>query len=63
MISILVEVAHSAGIGLNAAQLRAIPEMIAAKLIAPTGDDVGPFKITPLGQTILDEQGVGANES
>ncbi len=65
-IAALCEVARSAGTDLSATNKALLPDLIASGHVAPadTPDNAHPrYKLTPAGQAVLDERGVGANES
>ena len=62
-IAVMVEVAQSGGAGLNAQQQQEVPEMIAERLIEPAKEPSRKYKVTEHGQKVLDDRGVGANES
>jgi hypothetical protein len=66
-VSVLVEIARSAGTGLNPAQRLKLDALLAAglaELVAPA-DALEPtrYAVTRQGQRLLDERGIGANES
>lgn len=62
-ISVLVEVAQSGGIDLNAAQKQELPSLLSGGLIQRASEKPEKYRLTDTGQTTLDERGVGANES
>lgn len=65
-VAALVEVARSAGTGLSRDGLALLGDLIARGYVAQTADQDGGnprHKVTPAGQAVLDERGVGANES
>ncbi len=65
-ISVMVDVARSAGTMLSADKQARLSDLIAAGLIEPAKSNDGEgerYKLTPQGQAVLDERGVGANES
>lgn len=64
-IAVLVEVARSAGRDLNAGQRRELDQLISDGLVAPSKTEAGAsnYKVTPKGQSLLDQRGVGANEA
>jgi hypothetical protein len=62
-IAVIVEVAQSGGVGLNSQQHRELPELIAERMIEPATEPSGKYKVTAHGQKMLDDRGVGANES
>jgi hypothetical protein len=66
-LSVLVDIARSAGTDLNPAQRLKLDALLAAgliELVAPA-DLLEPAKyaVTRQGQRLLDERGIGANES
>lgn len=64
-VAALVEIARSAGAGLSREGRALVDDLKARGYVAETernGDNVR-LKITPAGQAVLDERGVGANES
>lgn len=65
-VAAMVEVARSAGAGLSRDGRALIGGLIAQGFVAETADADGGnprLKVTPAGQSVLDERGVGANES
>lgn len=65
-ISVMVDVARAAGTMLSDDKQRRLPGLVAAGLVEPTASNDGEgdrYKLTPQGQAVLDERGVGANES
>ncbi|HEY0330329.1 MAG TPA: hypothetical protein VGC77_14685 [Rhodopseudomonas sp.] len=65
-ISVLVEIARSAGIDLTAAQRAKLDQLLADGLIeraAPAASEPARYAVTRKGQGVLDERGIGANES
>jgi hypothetical protein len=66
-LSVLVDVARSAGTDLNAAQRAKLDALLAAGLIevvAPAdAREPTRYAVTRQGQSLLDERGIGANES
>lgn len=66
-VSVLVEIARNSGTGLNPAQRLKLDALLAVglvELVAPA-DDLEPtrYAVTRQGQRLLDERGIGANES
>jgi hypothetical protein len=62
-IALLVEIANSGGSGLRPERLSELVDLIAADYVE---GDTGPgerYKLTAKGQGVLDDRGVGANES
>ena len=65
-ISVMVDVARSAGTMLSDEKRMKLPALVEAGLIeaATSNDGEGDrYKLTPQGQAVLDARGVGANES
>jgi len=65
-VAALVEVARSAGTDLSRDKQSLLPGLIERGYVAPAsgGDGIHPrYRLTASGQAILDERGVGANES
>jgi hypothetical protein len=65
-ISVMVDIARSAGTMLSGDKQTRLPALLEAGLIeaAASKDGEGDrYKLTPQGQAVLDERGVGANES
>lgn len=65
-ISVLVDVARSAGRDLTSRQRSRLDELISQGYIESTDRDGEPtagFAVTPKGQRLLDRRGVGANEA
>ncbi|ABD89376.1 hypothetical protein [Rhodopseudomonas palustris] len=75
-ISVLVEIARSAGLDLSPAQRSRLEPLLAEGLIAVAGSDRietdqvetdqtmnTRYAVTPKGQQMLDARGIGANES
>ncbi len=65
-ISVMVDVARAAGTTLSDDKRMRLSGLVEAGLIeAATSNDgeADRYKLTPLGQSVLDERGVGANES
>lgn len=65
-ISIMCDIAKSAGADLTPEKAAALPDLVAKGLIEPaasdnTGND--RYKLTATGQKLLDDRGVGANEA
>ena len=66
-ISVLVEIARTSGLALSRDQRRELDGLIAEGLVKQITAD-GPledarYAVTPEGQKLLDDRGVGANES
>jgi len=66
-LSVMVDIARNAGTDLNAAQRAKLDALLAAgliELVAPA-DALEPtrYAVTRQGQSLLDERGIGANES
>ena len=64
-IAALVEIARSAGAGLSREGRALVGDLMARGYVAETdrSGDIVRLKVTPAGQSVLDERGVGANES
>ncbi|MBB5047413.1 hypothetical protein HNR60_002168 [Rhodopseudomonas rhenobacensis] len=65
-ISTLVEIARSAGLDLNPAQQDKLAQLLGDGLIELAGESgtaTPRYAVTPKGQSVLDERGIGANES
>lgn len=65
-VAAMVEIARSAGAGLSRDGRALIGGLIARGYVAETVDPTGGnprLKVTAAGQSVLDERGVGANES
>jgi hypothetical protein len=66
-ISVLVDIARTEGLDLNAGQRRELDGLIAQGLVAalPPGPPSGSakYRVTSKGQRLLDDRGIGANES
>ncbi|KIZ39623.1 MULTISPECIES: hypothetical protein [Rhodopseudomonas] len=66
-ISVLVEIARTSGADLTTGQRLELDRLISEGLVAlqlPAGlSDRRTYKVTAKGQRLLDERGVGANES
>jgi hypothetical protein len=66
-ISALVEIARSSGLDLNDPQRRALDRLISDGLVAELAADPSSgrakYKVTSQGQRLLDDRGIGANES
>lgn len=66
-LSVLVDIARNAGADLNPAQRLKLDALLAAGLIevvAPAeGSQPTRYAVTRQGQRLLDERGIGANES
>lgn len=65
-ISIMCDIARSGRADLTPQKAAALPPMVAEGLIEPTSDlegSVEKYQITPKGQRLLDDRGVGVNES
>ena len=65
-IAVMVEVAQNGGLNLNAGQRSALHAACTDGLIEPTSEKSEKpekYRLTPKGQSALDERGVGANES
>jgi hypothetical protein len=66
-ISALVDIARTAGLDLNADQRleleRLISDGLVAELAAEPSSGRPKFKVTGKGQRLLDDRGIGANES
>lgn len=65
-VAAMVEIARSAGSGLSRDGRALIGDLISRGYVSETDDRDGDnprYKITAAGQAILDERGVGANES
>ena len=62
-ISILVDVARNGGSALPPDRLNDLNELIRAGYIVGNDNTVEPYKLTRKGQKLLDDRGVGANES
>jgi hypothetical protein len=64
-VSVLVDVARSAGTMLTDDKQARLTQLIEVGLVAPAAPDAGSarYQLTPKGQSVLDDRGVGANES
>ena len=65
-ISAMVDIARSAGTMLSADKQKLLPHLVSTGLIeaaASTDSDGERYRLTPLGQSVLDQRGVGANEA
>ena len=66
-ISVMVDIARMSGLDLNPAQRLELDGLIAdglvAKVSSPDATEGAKYKVTPKGQKVLDDRGVGANES
>ncbi len=66
-ISVLVDIARTSGLDLNAGQRAQLDLLIAKGLIAPQEPDAATartkYHLTSAGQGVLDKRGIGANES
>jgi hypothetical protein len=66
-ISVLVDIARTGGIDLNDGQCRELDRLIADGLIAELAAEPSPgrtrYQVTGKGQRLLDDRGIGANES
>lgn len=66
-VSVLVDVARSAGTDLNPSQRLKLDELVAAGLVRavapPTSSEPNRYAVTHEGQRLLDQRGIGANES
>jgi hypothetical protein len=59
-IAALVEIARSAGSSMSEGQKNEIGHLVALGLVEPGSEN---YRLTPAGQKVLDDRGVGANES
>jgi hypothetical protein len=66
-LSVLVDIARNGGTDLNSAQRSKLDALLAAGLIevVSPADTLEPsrYAVTRQGQSLLDERGIGANES
>jgi DNA-binding PadR family transcriptional regulator len=64
-ISVMCDIASSGGADLSASKIAALRAIVADGLIEPTAKDetIERYKLTSKGQKLLDDRGVGANES
>jgi len=66
-VSVLVDIARTAGRDLNAGQRLELDHLVSEGLVAvsSSGDSDGRrhYEVTPKGQSLLDRRGVGANEA
>ena len=65
-ISVMVDVARSAGAMLSDDKKALLPGLVTTGLIEPADSKPGEgdrYKLTSLGQSVLDDRGVGANEA
>jgi hypothetical protein len=66
-ISALVEIARTAGLNLNDRQRREVDRLIADGLVARLAVEPlsgrAKYEVTSKGQGLLDDRGIGANES
>ena len=65
-VAAMVEIARSAGSGLSRDGRALVGQLIEQGYVAETADSDGGnprLKVTPAGQSVLDERGVGANKS
>lgn len=66
-ISVMVDIARMSGLDLNPAQRLELDHLIAEGLVAKISSadavEAAKYKVTPKGQKVLDDRGVGANES
>jgi hypothetical protein len=62
-ISIMCDIAALGGAGLPADRHQHLVELVAAGYIERHEGTPGLFRLTPKGQRVLDERGVGANEA
>lgn len=66
-ISVLVDIARTSGLDLNASQRLELSHLVSEDLVSVLAPE-GPsgrarYKVTAKGQRLLDERGIGANES
>lgn len=66
-ISVLVDIARTAGADLNPSQRLKLDELLATalveRIVPPAHSEPERYAVTPAGQRLLDERGIGANES
>ena len=65
-ISAMVDIAGASGKRLNPSQTAELDSLLAQGLIeniAPAGSELARYALTRKGQKLLDDRGVGANES
>jgi|GEM_PF-5375021 len=61
-IALMVDVARTGGLDLNAAQRRDLNHLVSRGLVA-VDEASNSCEVTPKGQALLDQRGVGANEA